>query len=102
MKYEDVKLYFENIYAERAIINNKLVAKDKRLKDSKIEMSKKSIEDKIDRTYEELIDLYKDHDRELAKYPNNDTYLRRAYGARAGGIVNRRNKLKKELSLLNE
>ena len=84
------------------ILNGFARQKEKRALKRKLQENKNKLQIAIDKTYEEIIELYRQHDVELVENPMLEAFLKRSYGSKAGGVVNRRNKLKKELSLLDE
>lgn len=84
------------------ILNSFAKQREDRIKKRELKSDKAAYQKAIDKTYEEIIELYKQHDIELAENPMLESFLKRSYGSKAGGIVNRRNKLKKQLSLLDE
>ena len=87
--------YFKNMTKEREKTAVKIMIQT--CKNDILE-TKNRIED----TYSEIVHLYKEHDVELKERPMLESALKRSYGSRAGGIVNRRNKLNKHLKALNE
>ena len=81
-----------------------IIAKQREKRTSKRELKEKKagLQIAIDKTYNEVVELYKQHDIELEETPQLESYLKRSYGSRAGGVACRRKRLQKELSLLNE
>jgi len=84
------------------ILNGFAKQREDRIKKRELKANRAAYQKAIDKTYEEIIELYKQHDIELKEKPMLEAALKRSYGSKAGGIVNRRNKLRKELSLLDE
>ena len=84
------------------ILNNMARQKEERRIKREIESSKVALQKAIDKTYEDIIALYKKHDIELNANPVLEAALKRSYGSKVGAVVGRRNRLKKELRLLHE
>ena len=84
------------------ILNRFAKQREKRIAKRELKEKKAGLQIAIDKTYDEVVELYKQHDIELKETPQLESYLKRSYGSRAGGVACRRKRLQKELSLLNE
>tara|TARA_R110002167_G_scaffold201256_2_gene404816 strand:+ start:2260 stop:2592 length:333 start_codon:yes stop_codon:yes gene_type:complete len=84
------------------ILNSFAKQREKRISKRELKEKKAELQRAIDKTYDEVVELYKQHDIELEDAPQLESYLKRSYGSRAGGVACRRKRLQKELSLLNE
>jgi hypothetical protein len=106
MNQHEIKQYFDNLEAERARVRRNIKIRESRQEHrDEISLKRKEasiIKDRIADTYDQVVALYKEHDKELAENPALESYLKRSYGSRAGGIACKRNKLKKYLEGINE
>ena len=84
------------------ILNSFAKQREKRTSKRELKEKKAGLQRAIDKTYDEVVELYKQHDIELEETPQLESYLKRSYGSRAGGVACRRKRLQKELSLLSE
>jgi hypothetical protein len=87
------------ILEKHTILNDFTLNKD--LRDS-LREKRRFLQEKIDSTCTEIVDLYADQESKIAQGLITEYGSNMSYGAKAGGIINRRNKLKKELRLLDE
>ena len=102
MTYDEMEVYFKNITDERAREQDAVKTKKAKGARNAIRRNAKQIEREIESTYDEVVELYKEHDKELSMHPLNSAAIKRSFGSRAGGIINRRNKMKVKLEVLND
>jgi len=60
------------------------------------------IEDRIQDAFDEAINIHLEHELELHKRPDKQSYLKRFYGNKIGAITRRRQRLQHHLNELRE
>ena len=85
---------------KNTLLTGFLKKKEERIRERELAENRKAYQKAIDKTYDDIIELYKQYDIELSKNPMLESSLKRSYAYKAGGIVNRRNNLRNQLNLL--